>query len=337
MQDDARSGRRGLVIGGGAALGGAWAVGALCALNEVEGYDAATSADLIVGTSAGSVLAAMVGCGVPLEEMRRRLSGRSAAELEGTEAVNPFDLNDHVHLSLGSIPRPIPAPGNLLLAARTLGLRRRYTIMTTAAALAPRGRGSLQPVADLITEVAGDRGWPQRPETWVVAMDFDSGKRVAFGRTGAPVVPLADAVTASCAAPGYFPPVVIGGRRYVDGGAVSVTNADVVLREHLDEVLVLAPMAMFERDHPTGVVARLERRARRLWTRRLSIEISRLAATGTRVRVFAPGAEDLEVMGGNVMDPTRRGVVFDTAVRTLRDRLTAPADEADVPAVGYVS
>jgi NTE family protein len=321
-----RHGRTGLVIGGGAALGGAWAVGALCALNEVEGYDPNKSVDLVVGTSAGSVLAAMVGCAVPLEVMHQRLSGPGAEDLEGTEPVNPFAVHDHVHHALGNIPRPVPAPGNILLAARTLGLPHRYTMMTTAAALAPRGRGSLQPVADLIADVAGD-GWPEHPRTWIVAMDFDSGKRVAFGRADAPDVPLADAVTASCAAPGYFPPVVIGGRRYVDGGAVSVTNADVVLREHLEEVLVLAPMAMFERDHPTGVFARIERRARRLWTRRLNLEVSRLAATGTRVRVFAPNAEDLEVMGGNVMNPRRRREVFDTAVRTMRARLSAVAEQ----------
>jgi NTE family protein len=328
--------RTGLVIGGGAALGGAWAVGALSALNDVEGYDPASSADLVVGTSAGSVLAALLGCGVPLDVMQHRLSGRTAEDVEGTGPVNPFAVHDHVRTALGNIPRPIPAPGNLLLAARTLGRPHRYTMMTTAAALAPRGRGSLQPVADLIAEYTGGRRWPRRPKTWIVAMDFDSGRRVAFGRSDAPVVPLVDAVLASCAAPGYFPPVPIGSRRYVDGGAVSVTNVDVVLREHLDEVLVLAPMAMFERDHPSGLFARLERRARRLWTRRLNVEVSRLAATGTKVRVFAPTAEDLYVMGGNVMDPTRRREVFETALRTMRERLTtgpaptAPSGDAAV-------
>ncbi len=322
-----RGTRTGLVIGGGAALGGAWAVAALCALSEVEGYEPTKSVDLVVGTSAGSVLAAMVGCGVSLDEMRQRLSGTTADDLAGTGPVNPFTVDDHVKVALGNIPRPVLAPGNLLLAARTVGLRHRYTIMTTAAALAPRGRGSLQPVTDLIADIAGDREWPHAPQTWIVAMDFDSGRRVAFGRADAPAVPLTQAVTASCAAPGYFPPVVIDGRRYVDGGAVSVTNADVVLREHLDEVLVLAPMAMFERDHPSGVIARLERRARRMWTRRLNIEVSRLAATGTKVRVFAPNAEDLHVMGSNVMNPARRREVFETGLRTMRARLTATIEE----------
>jgi NTE family protein len=306
----------------------------LCALAEVEGYDPALSPDLLVGTSAGSVLAAMLACGVSLEAMHQRLSGSRADDVAGTGPVNPLAVTDHVHAALGKVPLPTLAPGNLSLAARTLGAPHRYTMMTMAAGFAPRGRGSLQPITDLIADVAGEHPWPTRPRTWIVAMDFDSGKRVTFGRADAPVVPLAEAVTASSAAPGYFPPVVIDGRRYVDGGAVSVTNVDVVLHEHLDEVLVLAPMATFERDHPSGVVARLERRARRLWTRRLNVEVARLAATGTKVRVLAPDAEDLCVMGGNVMNPARRREVFDTAVRTVRTRLTAQTDPLRPDATG---
>lgn len=321
--------RRGLVIGAGAALGGAWAVGALCALADVEGYDA-TAADVVVGTSAGSLLAAMIGLAVPPQAMAFRLSG-PPEDVEGTEPVNPFDVPDHVHRALTGIPRPIPLPGNLLLAARTVGRPDRHTAMTAAAALAPRGRGNLAPIGELVEEYGG-RSWPDRPRTWVVAMDFDSGRRVVFGRAGAPEASLPEAVMASCAAPGYFPPAVVGGRRYVDGGAVSVTNVDVLLREHLDEVLVLAPMVAYEPDHPRSPAAILERRLRRHLTRRLDGEVGRLAATGTRVRVLAPGAEDLAVIGANVMDARRRRIVFETARRTTTERLTAPpADAAPGP------
>jgi NTE family protein len=297
-------------------------VGALCVLAALEGYDPALSADLLVGTSAGSVLAAMLACGVSLEVMHERLSGSRADDVAGTGPVNPFAVTDHVHAALGKIPLPTLAPGNLSLAARTLGSPHRYTMMTMAAGFAPRGRGSLQPITHLIADVAGEQSWPTRPRTWIVAMDFDSGKRVTFGRAGARDVPLADAVTASSAAPGYFPPVVIDGRRYVDGGAVSVTNADVLLHEHLDDVLVLAPMAMFERDHPSGVVARLGRRARRLWTRRLNVEIARLAATGANVRVLTPGAEELSTMGRQRHEPG-------APARGLRHRAAHGAAAAD--------
>ena len=313
--------RRGLVVGAGAALGGAWALGVLCALQDVEGYDPAAQ-DVVVGTSAGSVLAALVACGVPLQEMVGRLSG-GRAEVQGTEPVNALDVDDHVHRALSDVPLPIPFPGNLALAARSLGRPRRHTLMTAAAALAPRGRGVLAPVGELVAEFQAGRGWPERPRTWVVALDFDSGRRVVFGRPGAPAASLPEAVMASCAAPGYFPPVPIGTRRYVDGGGVSVTNADVLVRERLDEVVVVAPMALAAGDPRRGALARLDGGLRRYATGRLEREVGRLEAAGTRVRVFAPTREDLAVMGSYVMDAGRRSAVFEVGVRTTAALLGA--------------
>lgn len=311
--------RRGLVLGAGGALGGAWTVGALCALADVEGLDPRT-VDILVGTSAGSVLAALIGCGHGVDELAQKLS-IGPEHTEGTGPVNPFD----VHAAMAAIPRPLPLPGNLLLAARAVGNPRRHTIMTAAAALAPRGRGTLRPVAELVADAEGGRGWPVLPHLWIPATDFDSGRRVVFGRQGSPVVALAEAVVASCAAPGFFPPVAIGDRRYVDGGAVSVTNADVLLAEELDEVLVLAPMAMRERDRPGDLYGRMERRMRTLWTRRLDGEVARLRDTGAQVRVVIPTQEDLVAMGSNVMDPRRRTQVLETSRRTSKEQLARNA------------
>ncbi len=188
--------------------------------------------------------------------------------------------------------------------------------MTAAAALAPRGRGNLAPVTDLIEEFNGADGWPARPRIWVVAMDYDSGRRVFFGRQGAPEASLPQAVTASCSAPVCFPPTSIAERRYIDGGAVSATNADVLMRGHLDEVLVLAPLATYEADRPRTAAVPLERRLRQHRTRRFDSEVRRLAGTGTKVRMFAPTAEDLAVIGPDLMNAGQRRAVFDTALRT---------------------
>ena len=76
-----------------------------------------------------------------------------------------------------------------------------------------------------------------------MAVDFDTGHRVMFGRAGAPRVPLADAVVASCSIPGWYEPAVIDGRRYVDGGVRSSTSLRSLAQAGLDEVYVLAPMA----------------------------------------------------------------------------------------------
>lgn len=310
--------RRGLVIGAGAALGGAWAVGALTALNKAEGFDP-HDVDVVVGTSAGSVLAALIGAGVPLPSMVERLAGTSS-DLDETAPVNPFDVDDHVHRALGQMPRPIPLPADLGLAVRTLARPWRHTVMTTAAGLAPRGRGNLAPVGELVDELTGG-WWPTEPRTWIVAMDQRNGKRVVFGRAASPAVPIAAAVTASCSAPGYFPPTVIDGVPYVDGGAVSMTNADVLCDAQVDDVIILAPMGMRAVDRPKSVAGRMERRLRRYANRRLDVELGRLADAGVRVRVLAPSREDLEVIGANVMDPRRRTDVYAVAVASTLELL----------------
>jgi len=121
---------------------------------------------------------------------------------------------------------------------------------------------------------------------------------------------------ASCAIPGWYAPVRIGSRRYVDGGACSPTSLDLVTRLELDEVVVLSPMTSLDYDAPASVAARLERRFRRLVTKRLIGEVKKVAATGTKVTLLGPGAEDLAGIGANLMDPRRREQVLQTSLRT---------------------
>src|SRR3954470_1643620 len=149
-------------------------------------------------------------------------------------------------------------------------------------------------------------------------------------RAAAPPADLRDAVMASCAIPGWYAPVVINGRRYVDGGACSPTSIDLVTRLELDEVIVLSPMTSLRYDRPAAVAARIERRFRRLSTKRVVGEIKKVAATGTKVTFLGPGAEDLEAIGANMMDPRRREQVLETSIRTSRAELRKPS--ADTPA-----
>ena len=130
--------------------------------------------------------------------------------------------------------------------------------------------------------------WAGHPQTWIVAMDYDSGRRVVFGRDGAPHASLRDAVMSSCAIPGWYAPVRIGGRRYVDGGACSPTSLDLVAPLELDEVVVLSPMTSFEYDAPTTLAGRMERRFRRVVTQRLVGELRKVKSAGTKVTVRLP-------------------------------------------------
>src|SRR4051812_50209501 len=105
-----------------------------------------------------------------------------------------------------------------VLWLRPAGRPGRSPPLAALAALAPHGRGSLEAVGEMIRALTPEGEWSQHANLWVMAMDYDTGKRVAFGRAGAPHAGLSQAVMASCAIPGWFAPVSINGRRYVDGG-----------------------------------------------------------------------------------------------------------------------
>jgi len=301
------------VLGAGGVLGFSWAVGALSALEAEEGFDA-RDVDVLVGTSAGSITAALLSCGVSVAMMLRHQQGIPAPG----DPVLDYDQETD---GSGPLP-PLPALalGSPMLLAYTARHPRTVTPLAALSSVVPRGRGSLEPlrraVAGPLREVAGDAAWTPHPATWVVAMDYDTGRRVPFGREGAPAAPLPDAVAASCAIPGWYAPVAIGGRRYVDGGACSTTSLDLLAGAGLDEVFVVAPMASFAFDETSGVAARLERRLRRAVTKRMAREAEKVRSAGTRVTMLGPGPADLQAIGANLMDPGRREQVLETSLRT---------------------
>ena len=309
--------RRGIVLGAGGVLGAAWTIGALAALQQQHAFDP-REAEVLVGTSAGSVLAAAMGCGVAVDTLLDHQRGIPAAD--GVPSFE-YDLD---HDSGGALP-PLPRPGigSPRALVRTALRPRRVTPMGALSAVLPQGRGSLEPLGRLVDAVCPRGAWAGHPNTWIVTMDLDTGRRVVFGRDGAPHAGLRDAVMASCAIPGWYAPVRIGGRRYVDGGACSPTSVDVVRPLQLDEVFVLSPMSSVDYDTPTTVAGRLERRFRRLSTKRVVRELKKVASTGTRVVFLGPSAEDLDAIGANLMDPRRRLKVLETSLRTsaaaLRD------------------
>jgi NTE family protein len=161
-------------------------------------------------------------------------------------------------------------------------------------------------------------------------MDYETGRRIPFGRAGAPPATLPEAVTASCSIPGWYAPAMIGGRPYVDGGTLSPTSLDLVAGRGLDEVVVLAPMVSFEFDEPASLVGRVERRFRRAMTKRVLHEAGKVRRQGTAVTILGPGREDLEAIGVNLMDPRRRLTVLETSMRTSADALAG--GDATLPA-----
>jgi len=300
-------------------LGAAWTVGALCALEEVHGFDP-RDAEVIVGTSAGSVLAALLAAGVAPEQLRDHQRGVPITS--GPLAGYSWDYERAVGNSRPKVPRLLPATRRAL----TSGARRIRQLPPTAvlAGFMPEGKGSLERVGHLIEAITPMDEWSPHRNLWIVAMDLDEGRRVAFGKEGAPQVGLAQAVMASCAIPAWFQPMEIDGHKYVDGGACSATSIDLLADAGLDEVYALAPMASFALDHPTSMLARIERRWRTQITRRALHEAEKVRETGSMVTVIGPGPEDLEAMGGNAMDVSRRLDVLETSLRTSVANLRDP-------------
>jgi NTE family protein len=296
-------------------------IGALAALEEHEGFDP-RDAEVLIGTSAGAVVAAALGGGIEVKTLVNHQRGIVAPG----DPVIEYDADVD---SGGALPpRPKIGIGSRSLLFRAARHPRRYPPLAALSALLPHGRGTLEPVAGVIEALASDDDWSPHPNLWIIAMDYDTGRRIAFGRAGAPRARLSEAVTASCAIPGWFAPVTINGRRYVDGGTCSPTSLDLLAGRGLDEVYVLSPMTSFTYDEPESVVGRLERRFRRIVTRRLMREAAKVRRTGTRVTLLGPGREDLEAIGVNLMDPSRRAKVLDTSLRTS----AAALDEASAQA-----
>jgi NTE family protein len=315
------SGPVALVLGAGGVLGAAWMTGALaCLAGRLPGP--VGDVDLVIGTSAGSVLAAALRCGVPFEEIAAWQRGQATGPLTESAALAAQD---------GPLP-PLPRMrfGSVPLARAALLTPHRVPPWVGASAWLPHGRGQHTTLRSLIGGLqrqAGPDGWPERP-TWISAVDYDTGQRVLFGRDGAPAASLTDAVIASCSIPGWYEPAVVGGRRYVDGGVRSMTSLDVLAGTGIQDVYVLAPMASTQPDHPLQPHLRMERRLRQVLTHAVVRQARTLAARGKRVTVLTPGPRDLAAMGINLMDPRRRQAVLELSFRTSAEALAALDDAA---------
>ena len=303
--------RVGLVLGAGGVMGGAWLTGALKALATETRWDPG-SADHIVGTSAGAMMGSLVAAGVPPWFMVAHSAGEQFGAITDARG-RPAREADR---SGGAVFRlrhlPLPVPGSWRLALSTLVRPRRHTAAAFVAGWLPPGPVSTEPLADTVRRAVPGR-WAPHPSLWVVACDYETGRRVAFGRAGAPPAELGEAVAASCAIPGFYHPVTIGGRRYVDGGMHSTSNLDLLRDESLDLLICLNPTSSL---HPTrgwNPAARAAGALRGASGRRLGREARGLRERGVEVVLVQPTATDLAAIGPNLMSRAPRNEVITVA------------------------
>ncbi len=302
----------GLVLGAGGVVGQAYQAGVLAALEREAHWDA-RDADIIVGTSAGSVTGAALRVGVPATDLAASTYGRPTSAQGG--AILERILTDESPLpvpSVMSLLRPWTPPSPDLIkrtVRRPLAFRPDVATMT----LLPRGRIDISERADALHAHIGD-DWPEG--LWICAARRSDGARTVFGREGAPPTSLASAVLASCAIPGYFAPITIRGTEYFDGGVHSRTNADVLRAQSLDVVVVVSSMSA---THGRSVGADSLLR----WSvhRRLAREIARLEASGTSVVRLEPGPESRHAMGFWAMAEHRAPRVIEAAYEETRKRI----------------
>ncbi len=279
--------RVGLVLGAGGTVGRAYHAGVLAALEHILSWDPRT-ADIIVGTSAGSITGTMLRLGIPASDLAGPLTGAPLSD-EGAQLLERL---------LGQWPRlPSVAPLSWLRPWRPpsralLGrvIRRPWAFRPDVAAMTLLPAGTIDPSARAapLHALVGHE-WPVG--LWVCATRRSDGGRVVFGRTGSPTAPLAAAVLASCAIPYYFRPVEIAGVEYFDGGVHSPTNASVLRTERMDTVVVVSPMSA--RGRYAGADAPFR------WSAhvRLQREVLRLQAGGASVIQLEPGPAAQAAMG----------------------------------------
>jgi NTE family protein len=313
--------RVGLILGAGGVQGGAWLTGGLDALAEKTGWDPA-SADVIVGTSAGSMISSLIAAGIPPWFMVAHSEGETFEQMTDVQGEPVEEASRSAGAVFERAPGAIPFfPGSLPLVLRSLLRPQRHTPAGVLSGWLPRGVISNEPLREIIRSAVPGR-WTRHPNHWVVACDYSTGHRVAFGRGSAPRARLEDAVAASCAIPGFYRPVRIAGRSYVDGGIWSTSNLDVVRGLELDLVICLNPTSTL---HPIGSAVN-PMAALRLIThtesgKRLGREARRLRAEGAEVALVQPLGRDLDAMGLNRMAGSNRNEVIKVARETVAEQL----------------
>jgi NTE family protein len=268
----------------------AWEFGLAAGL-EQEGVRIG-SADLFVGTSAGSIVGAMLALGRPTAELlatQHAIANEAAPR--GTTG-GAYDLGGLMQQMVklytsDAPPQQLRAEiGRFALDAKVAMTEEEWIATFQTSGMIAQGE------------------WPTKPYV-CTAVDAETGEFVTWSKDSG--VPLARAIASSCCVPGIFPPVTINGRRYVDGGMKSATNAD--LAAGYDRVIVVSVTAGMERA-ATAFPGMAERAKKRM-----DEELAAITSKGGQVKMIAPDEASQAAFGTNLMDFSRRGEIADAGLR----------------------
>ena len=294
----------GLVLGAGGVVGMSYHAGVLHALAEHGGLDP-SSADLIVGTSAGSVVGTLLRSGWTAEDCWRFAHEENPAR--------PFEARRE-----NAGRRARRAVGSAFVAGRSMVRAPMPRLPGFVANRFPAGVFANDGLRAELAEVVPEE-WPDDP-LWLVAVDVQNGRRVVLRKRGSTGASLQQAVLASCAIPGIFPPVKVGRRVLVDGGAHSSTHLDLAATWGCDLIVGVVPMAF----DPAEAPGNLNQLIRRTPTRAVAREARFARSRGASVLLVRPGADDLRVHGTDMMRPADTGAIARAAYESTARLLDTP-------------
>ncbi|HVF73913.1 MAG TPA: patatin-like phospholipase family protein [Acidimicrobiales bacterium] len=325
--------KTGLVLGGGGIVGMAYHAGVLRALEAEAGFRPA-DADLVVGTSAGSVVGAYLRTGWSTEDFwqlalgthptKPGIGGEVDGKPVGSELMTatwrtPFDLSRRALGSAYVLGRSL-SPFRLPMAV---------PVPEVLTRLFPGGLFEMTEGRRRFEEELPEE-WPEAA-LWLTTVDISTGRRVVLGRTGAPTASLRKAVMASAAIPGFYRPVKVGKRVLVDGGAHSSSNLDLAVRARCSLIIGVVPLA-FDTVLAPAALMQLVRR----WpARSLAAEVALAKRRNVEVLLLRPTADEVRLHGLNLMRPDGLDRIaraaYDATARTLAtDRFRSVL--ADLPA-----
>jgi predicted acylesterase/phospholipase RssA len=321
--------RIGLALAGGGPLGAIHEIGALCALQEaLPGLDF-TQLDAYVGVSAGGFIAAALANGIaPRALCEAFIENRG----EYGELFRPARLLRPAWGEFARRAAALPALGAQAAFGDAMRGRALLSRVERLGRALPTGLLSSAPMEAQLRAVFSQPGRSNDFRTLprklvVVATDLDSGEAAPFGQPGWDTVPISQAVQASAALPGVFPPVDIGGRHYVDGALKKTLHASVLLDAGMDLGLCLNPLVPFHRPRLVdgGLPVVLSQTFRSLIHSRLASGLAAYGSShpGVDIVLFEPDRHDPELFLANLFSTSQRHVLAEHAYQQTRALLRA--------------
>ncbi len=344
MKGRRRNGKVGIALAGGGPLGGIYEIGALVALEEALRGLRLTDLDLYVGVSSGAFVAAGLANGIAPGEMH-------AMFILDRSHRDPFEPDLLLRPAFGEFARRLTRMPELVQAAAfayfgttpARGLIESFMRLTRGL---PNGLFDNGVIASFLARLFSQPGRTNdfrrlTHKLFIIATDLDSGKSVPFGAPGFDNVPISEAVTASAALPGLYPPARIGERDYVDGAMKKTLHASVALKEGAKLLICVNPLVPYDADRAAsagakpirmaerGLVTVLSQTFRALIHSRMRVGMERYAKEfpDADVVLFEPAQDDEVIFFANMFSYADRRRLAEHAYRHTLAELRRRAGE----------